>query len=220
MDVSGVLDRIIGALAIDMVSCPAATFKEGRVNTVAAAALLGAGFKLIECYPSTKIGMEIWMEGNALLCKGCALPMRPVNDGEKQDRPDLRITNPPLHLEFKVIPKFGAKAMVSVKSLNKDVEKLLRKTADVLVFCADDKMYDQARGAKRDPRGRPRESVALLDAILPAIDDLTADVTHRITCLDERFNCAVRRVPTPFGFERMVVAVLLSHAQNPAIDRW
>ncbi len=208
MPVSDVIDVVIAEVAADMKACPLATLKEGRVTTVAASAILRAGYALVEAYPSTGKGMKFWMEAESLKWCDCPLTQRAGLDG-RHDKPDLRVFDPQIHLEFKTLPRIGAKALATVALLNADVEKVRSKTADAFVLAADDKMYDQSRGAKRDNRGRPRESVALLDRILPALSDLPADRLMHHACADDRFRAVVKRVTTPFGFDRVAAAVLL-----------
>ena len=217
---ANVIDTVVAGIAFDMKACATATFKEGRAVSVAGAALLSSGYSLVESYPSTSSGTRIWLESGVLKSADCELPMRASAHGEKQDKPDLRVHDPAVHFEFKVLPRFGAKSLVAVRPLNDDIEKLLRGAADVFVLCADDKMYDQARGAKRDPRGRPRLNSALLDGILPPVETNPFDVSIRLICTDKRFCCVSHRVSTSFGLERIAAAILLSPETNPALEDW
>ena len=153
-----------------------ATLSEGHLKTIAAAAMIGNGFTIIEGSNWNDKGWQVALSSGKLNANLVALPVFTSHQTGKRIAPDLRVNTPSgiCTIELQSRCRVGTSSQLSSGSIMDDITRVQNGSADAFILVADADLYDAIRGIKKDPRGRKAKHSAYFAHVFPATSDLPA----------------------------------------------
>ena len=211
---------MLDALAHECESNPLGNLLENHLKVIAATALLKAGFTLMEGTSRAGKGKLLRLDAGHMTMTFVPRPPTGIAPGSSKawNSPDLRVWEPcRLVVELQIRSYYGTQDTLFSDNLRDDLSRISAGTADVLLLAVDQPIYDSLRGLRTDPRGRRAMMPRIFAQVLPAAETLgTAIHDDPIRSPEGLLSSLGARLATPFGIERIVLAV--SRAAPTSLD--
>ena len=174
---------------------------ENHLKVVVVDRLLRAGYSVMEGTSRAGQGKIIRLDGDRVSVQFVSRASMPTS-------PDLRIVAPAqLVLELQARSLFGTQDTLFSANIVDDLARVRDSRADAFIFAADREIYDPIRGLKSNNRGRKALAPEVLAGALPP--SVSCESGESVQCHGPsgEFECSLSRIVSPFGTERVVLAL-------------
>lgn len=195
------LDLVFSAVVDECRSSVVGNLLENHLKVVVVDRLLRTGHSIME--GTTRAG-----QGKVLRLDQGRVSVQYVPRESRATSPDIRIVAPvSLVLELQARSLYGTQDALFSANIVDDLERVRDGRADAFILAADRGIYDPIRGVKANNRGRRALAPDILAAALPPSQACERGESTKCRVANGEFTCWIARVASPYGTERIIVAI-------------